>query len=121
MLDILKAKGAGPEVIARASADIAMAFVRGATSASALYTEWDPAYPVLGKLNATHRGSPGFANADASYHVAPLHGDYSYTLSGNRGSAHVIDVIIHRNDMSTLDRPQVDSLGQQGIVPPARR
>jgi hypothetical protein len=80
--------------------------------------EWDPAYPMIVKLLSMDRGIPGQPNADSDYQIAPMHGDYSYRLFSNRGSARVLNVTVYHGTMSQMERPFFSSLSSQGIEIP---
>ncbi len=69
--------------------------VRLANAGHLMHLEADPANPLLIKMQSLQRQmmSP---SADAVYHQARLHGDYSYRLTGNRGSAHLFQIAIYR-------------------------
>ncbi len=69
--------------------------VRLANAGHLMHLEADPAYPLLVKMQSLQRQfmSP---SADAVYHQARLHGDYSYRLTGQRGSAHLFQIAIYR-------------------------
>ena len=71
------------------------------SSTSLLFLEGRPAYPYLKKLISLERqfGLPG---VDCVYHYSQLHGDYSYLLTGNRGSARVFEIEVWQGSMSQL-------------------
>jgi hypothetical protein len=110
---------AGPQAAARTVLDCMLNTTRALALGQTFAMEWDPEYPLLGKLLTLNRGLPGRPNADASYHVASLHGDHTYRLRGDRGTARVFDAIVHRNSMATRDRPLVDSFGARNLEIPA--
>ncbi|WP_337185246.1 DUF1214 domain-containing protein [Phenylobacterium sp.] len=99
--------------------DCALNTARAASMGAIFTMEWDPAYPMLGKLLTMSRGIPGRPNADAHYHIASLHSDYTYHIRGDRGTALIFDAIVHAGSMATRNRPLVDSLGLRRIeIPP---
>ena len=69
--------------------------VRLANAGHLMHLEADPANPLLIKMQSLQRQmmSP---SADAVYHQARLHGDYSYRLTGNRGSAYLFQIAVYR-------------------------
>ena len=70
-------------------------------SANLCFMEGSAAYPYFVKLESVQRqfGLPG---VDCVYHYTQLHGDYSYRISGNRGSARVFELEIWHETMSRV-------------------
>ena len=94
--------------------------VRLANAGHLMHLEADPAYPLLVKMQSLQRQMM-LPSVDAVYHGASLHSDYSYRLTGNRGSAFLFQVAIYRGSSSrypdfklTFDR---DNLSGQGYAP----
>ena len=68
--------------------------VRQFATAALLCLEADPEYPMLVKLISTGREAGG-PNPDCNYQWASLHGDHTYRIFGNRGSARLFDIQVH--------------------------
>lgn len=63
--------------------------------------ECDPRYPYLVKTISVQRRIV-LPSVDTVYHAAILHGDYSYRLSGNRGSAYIFELEVWRGHLADL-------------------
>jgi hypothetical protein len=61
----------------------------------------DPAYPVLASF-LTPWLNWGYTNPDGTYHWACIHGDHTYRLWGNRGSAKLFDIESWYGDLSDM-------------------
>jgi len=69
--------------------------VRLANAGHLMHLEADPAYPLLIKMQSLQRQMM-LPSADAVYHFASLHSDFSYRLVGNRGSSHLFQIAIYQ-------------------------
>ncbi|MEM8497165.1 MAG: hypothetical protein AAF542_04020 [Pseudomonadota bacterium] len=69
--------------------------VRLSNAGHLMHLEADPAYPLLIKMQSLQRQMM-LPSADAVYHFASLHSDYSYRLVGQRGSAHLFQIAIYQ-------------------------
>lgn len=79
--------------------------VRLANAGHLMHLEADPAYPLLIKMQSLQRQMM-LPSADAVYHFACLHSDYTYRLVGNRGSAHLFQIAIYQG--SSARYPQFE-------------
>lgn len=70
--------------------------------AHASYMEADYLNPELTRLSATARIQWQLPSVDCVYHSALLHGDYTYRLQGNRGSAYIFQVTTFRGHACDL-------------------
>ncbi len=68
----------------------------------AAYMEADYANPNFTKMSGTSRVQFQLPSPDCVYHSAILHGDYSYRLKGNRGSARVFQLTVYQGHACDL-------------------
>ncbi|MFV8816559.1 DUF1214 domain-containing protein [Haliea sp. E17] len=68
----------------------------------AAYMEADYANPNLTKMSGTSRVQFQLPSPDCVYHSAILHGDYSYRIRGNRGSATVFQLTVYQGHACDL-------------------
>ncbi|MDE0065049.1 MAG: DUF1214 domain-containing protein [Gammaproteobacteria bacterium] len=68
---------------------------RNFATAELLYLQADPEYPMIVKMISVPGKSSGGPNPDCNYQQASLHGDHSYRISGNRGSAALFDIQVN--------------------------
>lgn len=54
--------------------------------------EADPEYPMIVKMISIPGKDIGVPNADCTYQQAVLHGDHTYRIFGNRGTARLFDI-----------------------------
>jgi hypothetical protein len=77
----------------------------------------DPRYPQFLQLLST-RTQWGLPSADCHYLWAPVHGDYSYRLIGDRGTAKVIDLEVRHSHIARLGEwKQFDRLTDLEVGP----
>ena len=67
------------------------ASIRLATGGALMFLEANRAYPLLLKCESIIRQFQ-LPAADAVYHIANIHGDYTYRMTGNRGSARCFQI-----------------------------
>ena len=68
----------------------------------AAYMEADYANPNLTKMSGTSRVQFQLPSPDCVYHSAVLHGDYTYRLRGDRGSARIFQLTVYRGHACDL-------------------
>lgn len=92
---------------------------RLANAGHLMHLEGDPAYPLLIKNQSLQRQMQ-LPSVDAVYHWAPIHGDYTYRIRGQRGSAHIFQLAVYEGSSSAYpdfrviserDNFEDDSLG----------
>lgn len=76
--------------------------IRNINMGHASYMEADYLNPELTRMSATARIQFQLPSVDCQYHTALLHGDYTYRLQGNRGSAMIFQVTTYRGNAATL-------------------
>ena len=93
---------------------------RVVASGQTVYMECDPSYPTLVRQSPLPSREFGVASPDCLYQSAILHGDYTYIISGSRGSAAIFDIDIYSGDPSNIDDySNVTSLLNKNIRIPA--
>ena len=84
-------------------------------AAELLYLQADPAYPMIVKMMSIPGRSTGGPNPDCNYQFASLHGDYSYRIFGNRGSASLFDIQVNtRSADDPMNASMISSLDAMG-------
>ncbi len=76
--------------------------LRNISMGHASYMEADYLNPELTRMSATARIQFQLPSVDCVYHTALLHGDYSYRLQGNRGTAMIFQVTTYRGNAAEL-------------------
>ncbi|WP_052223509.1 hypothetical protein [Novosphingobium malaysiense] len=76
--------------------------LRNVSMGHASYMEADFLNPELTRMSATARIQFQLPSVDCMYHTALLHGDYSYRLKGNRGTAMIFQVTTYRGNAAEL-------------------
>ena len=77
--------------------------------------EADPEYPMIVKMISVPGKDIGVPNSDCTYQHAAIHGDHTYRIFGNRGTARIFDIEVFSGssaDMNTFTL--VNSLEAQG-------
>ena len=82
--------------------------------------EADPDYPMIVKMISVPGKDIGVPNSDCTYHHAAVHGNHTYRIFGNRGTARLFDIEVFSGssaDMNTFTL--VNSLDARGhSIPP---
>jgi hypothetical protein len=76
--------------------------LRNISMGHASYMEADYLNPELTRMSATGRIQFQLPSVDCVYHTALLHGDHTYHLRGNRGTAMIFQVTTYRGNAAEL-------------------
>ena len=93
------------------------------SAAELCYLEADPEYPMIVKMISVPGKDIGVPNSDCTYQQATLHGDHTYRIFGNRGTARLFDIEVYSDSPANMGKFQlVTSLDAQGhtIAPGAK-
>lgn len=84
-------------------------------AAEVLCLEADPEYPMIVKMISIPGKDIGVPNADCNYQQATIHGDHTYRIFGNRGSAKLFDIHVQSGSPADMKNFRVTtSLGAMG-------
>ena len=84
-------------------------------AAALLYLRADPEYPMLVKMMSIPGRSTGGPNPDCNYQQASLHGEHTYRIYGNRGSASLFDIQVNTSSSTDpMGAAMISSLDAMG-------
>lgn len=89
--------------------------IRLATGGVLMFLESNPDFPTLVKCESIIRQFQ-LPACDAVYHFARLHGDHTYRLTGNRGSARVFQITTWKGTCSNQDNNSYTLVSEQDSV-----
>jgi len=96
--------------------------LRDINFAHAAYVEADYRNPAFAKMGATSRINFQLPSPDCMYHSVILHGDFRYRITGQRGSAAIIQLAVYDGHACDLvgwkERCVVNNIDQPGSLAP---